>query len=758
MRMSGAVWLIVLAACAAGVGSLVPARIDVRPLAADLAGSLAAARQQYERGAAPAALAELESVLQAHPDLVDAQRLRQDVLRSRGRAALLRAEAEARVQRAPADATAHYLLGRLLAADAQEAAFRRAVELAPESVWPWLGYAYALRDRDPAESLAIYERLYAAADRHPVVGVAFAHALRSNGRLPEAIAVYERLAEAGDPPGVGQLGLAQTFLAMGGPAERMRSWAALALALRQRPFDSGVHALVRELLRAGMADEQVEHLVDVLREDPARMQDFATGDGAAVLATLLQRLQQPAAALAVLEAVGTGARQPQLRQRQRRLLLALGDVAGFLSLLRGDLPAGLIDDEANQVRGLWLALLTGPWAAGDPLGSGERAVGLACALRDVGLLTESEAVAEQARRRHPGDAPQLCAVRDEVRAELAFENALRRLLYLGYAQHEAPSFDDVLMRVREVSRTIFGKDVVGEVVRFSVPLVGEMLDPFAADLCTHLARYNRHLVLGRRSGGVTEGLLLTRLSVRDLPDDADLPLPGRCREVIGMDRDVRSLSGVLGGDLAGVALLSHYVIDYDAVLEWSLAIAERRRIARADGDAVLRDPLPVDADPLEPLDVSWRLAALSSLQDSELDLAVLDVIRRHERRHLVDSFHYLPFEDNLWRGLGLLLGFGLSPAAIEAEMERRAELAALATSPHLDVVLAHVADFLGEPDPDSPHVVGFGRLGRELVEELVADGVPAEAARAAAWHGVDRAAVHRAARRLFAGLPGARRD
>jgi hypothetical protein len=149
---------------------------------------------------------------------------------------------------------------------------------------------------------------------------------------------------------------------------------------------------------------------------------------------------------------------------------------------------------------------------------------------------------------------------------------------------------------------------------------------------------------------------------------------------------------------------------------------------------------------------------LSSLQDSELDLAVLDVIRRHERRHLVDSFHYLPFEDNLWRGLGLLLGFGLSPAAIEAEMERRAELAALATSPHLDVVLAHVADFLGEPDPDSPHVVGFGRLGRELVEELVADGVPAEAARAAAWHGVDRAAVHRAARRLFAGLPGARRD
>ena len=38
---------------------------------------------------------------------------------------------------------------------------------------------------------------------------------------------------------------------------------------------------------------------------------------------------------------------------------------------------------------------------------------------------------------------------------------------------------------------------------FAAPLVGEMLDPFAGSgLCEHLARYHRHLVLGRRAGRV----------------------------------------------------------------------------------------------------------------------------------------------------------------------------------------------------------------------------------------------------------------
>src|SRR5262249_17934793 len=160
----------------------------------------------------------------------------------------------------------------------------------------------------------------------------------------------------------------------------------------------------------------------------------------------------------------------------------------------------------------------------------------------------------------------------------------------------------------------------------------------------------------------------------------------------------------------------------------------------------LADPIPTDTAAYDPLDVSWRLAAMSSPEDKDLDFAVLDVVSRHERRHLVDSFHYLPLEANLWRGLGLLLRFGLSPSAIEAEMERRAELAALALSPHTQLVLAHVAEFLAETDRESPHVTGFGRLGRDLVAMLQTQGVPPTAAAVANWHRLDRAVVERAAR------------
>jgi hypothetical protein len=195
------------------------------------------------------------------------------------------------------------------------------------------------------------------------------------------------------------------------------------------------------------------------------------------------------------------------------------------------------------------------------------------------------------------------------------------------------------------------------------------------------------------------------------------------------------------------------VIDYDAVRDWADAIAERQRIVREDGGAVLTDPMPQQIADYEALDVHWRISAVSSLQDSQLEAAVFDVVARHERRHLVDSFHYLPLENNLWRGLGLLFRSGFSPAAIEGEMERRAEVAALCESPYTEIVLAHIADFLAESDPSSPHVRGFGQLGRELVDTLRKQGASPAESRVSQWHRLDRQAVLRAAKELFGQLP-----
>jgi hypothetical protein len=164
--------------------------------------------------------------------------------------------------------------------------------------------------------------------------------------------------------------------------------------------------------------------------------------------------------------------------------------------------------------------------------------------------------------------------------------------------------------------------------------------------------------------------------------------------------------------------------------------------------ALLADPVPGGVDPMDPVDVAWRLGSLSSVQDSGLLVAVLDMIRWHERAHLCDSFRYLPPERNLWRVLGLVLGHGFSPASIEAEMEGRAETAALAFSPYTRLVLAHVAGFLEERVPGSPHGTGFARLARRLNDKLRADPALADRALVSRWHEIPVEDVRRLAEEL----------
>ncbi|HEX5053831.1 MAG TPA: tetratricopeptide repeat protein [Planctomycetota bacterium] len=704
------------------------------------------ARSEFERGHARQALAMVEGLLAAEPRHVDANRVRQDILRERGRRGLLWQEAERALERRADDGLALYLLGRVVTDDdVKLRSFARAAQLWPQSVWPWLGLAHTLRRHDPGRALAIYERLYQASGRHPLVGIAYAALLRDAQRIDAAVSVYEALRADSRVAGIGDLGLAQAWLAR---EDRAHAWVALLAALRQRPFDPGVQGIVANWLYAGASDDQAAQVLDVLREDADRMRVFGTGEGAPVLAQVLQRAFQPQAVAALLAASGVDARQPALRRLQRRLVLGLGDVRQFLEMVRTDVPSWLVGADPNMLRGRWLSLLQGPWYDGDPLASADQAVALLESLRAVGWLAEVELLAESVAHRWPGAGARAVALRDEARRELAFEGGIRRLLYHGYQTGDTSSLETVVERVRALSMQVFGRDVIGQPKTFSVPMVGEMLDPFVGSLSEHFDLYNRHFVLGRRSGGMAEGMLFTRLSLSDLPQSADVALPGRCFEVIAMDRDVRAIAGALGGDLAGVALLNHFLIDFDAVREWARGVADRRRIAAEDGNALLHDPLPESAG-YDPLDVAWRLSVMSPVRDEDLDAAVLDTIKNHERQHLVDSFHYLPVESNLWRGLGLLLQFALSPSAIEAEMERRAELAALVYSPHTELVLAHVADFLGEPDRESPHHGGFGRLGHELVDELRALGVSEAGSLPCRWHELDMAVVRQAGRRLL---------
>lgn len=703
------------------------------------------ARLLIDRGELREALALLEQVLAEVPEHVDARRLRQDVLRDRGRRGLLVAEAERAVLGAPADAIAHYLRGRVvLDPEEKRRCFDRSVALAPDSVWPWLGLAHALRDDDPERAVRVYERLFQASGRHPLVGIALAATLREQRQFAGARRVYGWLRDDPRSAAIATLGLAQVAAS---EDRRAEAFEALLDSLRARPFDGGGKAMALGFLEAGAAPDQLAALLDLLREDPVRWREFAHGDGGLVLALLLQRSGRPLAALQALTAPATRPPTPTVRRLERRLLLANGDVAGFVQKLADFVPRHVVDDERNQVRGRWLRLVTGPWCAVGWQASEAGATELLAALRDAGLLVEAELLAECWLRRWPGH-PELQALCDEVRRELAFEGGLRRLLYRGYQNDDTASLAVVVQRVRDLSLRVFGRDVVGVPDTFHAPLVGEMLDPFVGGLAAHLARYNRHLVLGRRAGGVAEGLLMTRLAVQELPEAKGLHLQGRCLEVVGCDREITSLGGVLGGDLAGVALLNHFLIDHDAVRDWARTVLLRRQVAREDGAALLADPLP-SAPGDDPLDVAWRLALTAPVDDRDLDAAVLDMIRIHERQHLVDAFYYLPIEANLWRGLGLLFSFGFSPGAVEAEMERRAELAALALSPHTELVLAHVADFLAEPGGPAPHHTGFAWLAKDVAAALQRLGVAAEVTEPARWHELPMATVRQAAREVL---------
>ena len=740
-----------LAGCS-GIGLPLPDALEPLPADASHAGELvAAARAAHERDESKDALGLLERALALEPEHVEGHRLRQDILRDRGRTGLLLWESEERLRLQPDDAIAHYLAGRIaLDDDAKLAHFLRATELAPRTLWGWLGVAFVMRRRAPEEASALYARLYALSGGEPVVAIAWGSLLRELTRYDDALTVYAQLRQRAGYEGIGDLGIAEVQLVKTG---WRAAWPAMLSALGARPFDPGVHRLVLHVLVHGLNNEQVEHLLDQLRVEPERLALFRRHGNEDLLARLFARADDPHAARAGLEpSAGMPPDAPQLRRPWRRMLLSAGDVRGFLRDFAATFPRYVLNDEANQVRGLWLTLLEGPWMrARDPLVDVAMAADLVGALVATGLLDEAEMVGTLALQRHgtadDGPLNRLQALRDEARRERSFERTLRRIVYGNYGpEYETASLTDVLRDLRKVSQEMLGRDVVGEPATFHLPLIGQLVDPFAPGLGRHLARYNRHLVLGQRSGRPPEALLLTRLSVRDLEAVAELPLAARCLEVIGDDRQISGLSSLYGGDPAGVALFNHYLIDMDAVRDWAHGLLERRRVAREDGLALLDDPLPRGADELAPLDVEWRLAVRAPIADEDLEAAVLDIVRWHERLHLVDSFHYLPPEANLWRVLGLLLRHGFDAASIEAEMEARAEVASLARSAHTELVLAHIAGFLDDASSSSPHAVGFQRLALRMLALGRERGLPGQVAR---WEKGDMARFREIGRALL---------
>ncbi len=701
-----------------------------------VAARLRAARLLLDHGKAEQALTATQSILEQWPGQVNAERLRQEILRQRGRLGLLLYEAEERLRQHPQQAGSHYLAGRIQNRDTDKLrAFQEAVRLQPDFFWGWFGLAFMQRGSDPEQAAEIYQGLHRAAKGEPTTALAYAQQLRSLQRDSQAAEVYAALALR--RPGLSALGLSETLLHAGkvGPA-----WAQLLRGLQHRPFDASVRRQLAHYLGQGISDRRVQEFLSVLQADAQRLQTFVHMGGAGMLAELLHRSGQSHAALEFLQ--GQQHENATVRRLWQQLLLVTGDLPAMLADLRSGYPAELLADESNQVRGLWLECLEGPWMqATDPLADLQQGTALAQALTRVGLLEVAQSVISMLMLRHAADGSgadgsvdELQALRAELWQEIAFEQGLRSMLEQGYAKVQAGKgampMGQFLVQLRQLSQQTLGRDVVGaEPALFQVLFVGQLLDSFGPGLAAHLARYNKHLVLGQRAGSPVEGMLLTRLYLGQVDPIEGLPLPPRCREVVG---EHRQITPMVMQDLAGIALLNHYVIDMDEVRKWAGDLLQRRRLARQDGLALLRDPLPAYAPALDPAGVEWRLTLLSPVQDSDMQAAVLDLVRWHERVHMADFFHFLPSMSHPLRSIGLLWRNGFSPESVAGEMEARAELGSLAFSPHSRLVLAHIASFLMGEAGGSPHAAGFRDLAQDILQAQKRRQI--EGAKVLDWH------------------------
>jgi hypothetical protein len=725
-----------------GAGGL-PGKLTGAPGAdPEVAKELQAARDQMLQDEGALALRGIEAILREHPDHVNALRLRQDVLRQRGRLGLVLAEAEDRVERRPVSASAQYLAGRVTETNAgKQSAFRRAIATDPTNFWGWYGLAFTLRGTDNSRANEIYSSLYAHSDHDAWVGIAFAQSLRRGGRLGDASRVYHEVRRV--HVGLGAAGMAETLMRSG---KRHQAWAYLLAAVQARPFDGTVHGAIATAFAQGLPDDGARELLDVLRADPERLRRFGRADPGQ-LADLFGRVGDRASALQVLrDAPWLAAAE---RHLLRRLSITGGGVAAFLADLREGAVQELLDDEANQVRGLWHTLFAGPWMrAADPLADASQALALSRALIAVGHLGFAELILGEAILRHGETAVELRNLRDDLRREIAFEAGLRRILARGYARYRgdgtAASLEKTLGKLRDLSQQTLGVDVVGEPKLFELPFVGVLVDSLGPGLPAHLAKYNKHLVMGQRNSRPSEGMILTRLSLRHVDPSAAVPLPPRTVEVIGEHRELEPFEQ---GDLAGIALLNHYVVDMDEVRAWAETVAARRRVSRADGDVLLRDAIPTRAARGVPAGVEWRLSLLSPVEDKDLSTAVLDIIRWHEQGHMVDFRYLLPVEWHPLRAISLTVRNGFRALAVGAEMEARAELTALAMSPHTRLVAAHIAGFLGGDGGQSPHAHGFRDLVADILDELERRGVPRSAVRH--WHRVDPHTLRDVARHLL---------
>jgi tetratricopeptide (TPR) repeat protein len=604
-------------------------------------------------------------------------------------------------------------------------------------------------DEEPSRALRGL-RAAEAGGGDPWVSLAAAWLARTTGRTREAW----RFALTARGRGVAYVDVESWLIEAGVHLEEgrlERAEAAAREASRLEPTDTRAD-LVRAVAarRAGDVERALDALVDaaeripenegypraiahVLRRyrDPAfaarvagRMERALVGGGPEDLALaglLAERRGDDAVARRRYEAaLARGAHPVPLDRDLRRLAFAAGDHRRGLALLLQAVPAFVRDDPRNLLAGRWRRVEQAVEAAPDGSAPAAARLALGRALRGVGALEESTRVLDRVAR------PEAGALAARIRGQLALEDDFEAFLeggfQKGHRKEEPPSLDDALAALAAIARR---RLVPEEAAAFQppwpglreVPIVGGWLDHSVhtrSPIVRHFRRYGRFLMLGRRGDQPPEAIVL---SLASLVPDKPIRTRGRrlCHdEAIGYDRRLGSWLEASGSELGGACLPDGIWIDTDSArsgdidLRHALAADPERTRLRREAPHLLPPDGPAGAFSLtEPSGVVVRLLERYTARRTD-PWGSLQTLIAHEEGHGVEIKRHLPLLRGLPASLRLFASQGFSPFLVEAALEGRAQLAAVAEAPDPDLALAEMilTQPVVEPQAD-PHAAGY---------------------------------------------------
>jgi hypothetical protein len=184
-----------------------------------------------------------------------------------------------------------------------------------------------------------------------------------------------------------------------------------------------------------------------------------------------------------------------------------------------------------------------------------------------------------------------------------------------------------------------------------------------------------------------------------------------------------------GGAIAGAALGTFVFLDLDPIRrDANAAVVLYRRFG--EHSERFLDPCATPAeteaervDLMEPLDLaarfrfrSYQEAVLRGESEEAYLRSAIQAVLCHEQTHLDDASRFLPLGKDLLGKLWILVSSGFSLRKVEAWIEQRAQIMALATADDPFAVMAVTSSYL--PPSDNP-ITSHGRGYVTLVERIV---------------------------------------